>query len=79
MTALDGNGQIFPIALGVAESENTSTWTWFITLVKSALHIQDDGQGLVFLSDREKGIEAALDDFYQELPTLTAFFTSRRT
>ena len=62
MTALDGNGQIFPIALGVAESENTATWTWFISLLKTALHIQDDGQGLVFLSDREKGIEAALDD-----------------
>ena len=25
MTALDGNGQIFPVALGIAESENTAT------------------------------------------------------
>ena len=62
MTALDGNGQIFPVALGVAESENTATWTWFIALVKTALHIQDGGEGLVFLSDREKGIEKSLND-----------------
>ena len=62
MTALDGNGQIFPIALGVAESENTSTWTWFIALVKTALNRQDDGDGLVFLSDREKGFETSLRD-----------------
>ena len=62
MTALDGNGQIFPVALGIAESENASTWTWFIDLVKTALDIQDGGEGLVFLSDREKGIDSSLDE-----------------
>ena len=62
MTALDGNGQIFPVALGIAESENYSTWTWFIDLVKTALDIQDGGEGLVFLSDREKGIETSLNE-----------------
>ena len=62
MTALDGNGQLFPVALGVAESENTATWTWFNALVKTALHIQGGGEGLVFLSDREKGKEKSLND-----------------
>ena len=30
--------------------------------MKTALDIQNDGEGLVFLSDREKGIETALND-----------------
>ena len=59
MTILDGNGNVFPGALGIAESENTDTWTWFLTLVQSAFPI-DRGEGAVFLSDREKGIEAAV-------------------
>ena len=60
MTALDGNGQIFPVALGVAEGENSATWTWFLAHVKSALEIEDDRNGL-FLSDREKGIDISLN------------------
>ena len=47
MTALDGNGSIFPIALGIAESEKTETWFWFLCLAKTALHIELDGQGIV--------------------------------
>ena len=60
MTALDGNGSIFPVALGIAESEKTETWFWFLCLVKGALHIEGDGEGIVFLSDREKGIETSV-------------------
>ena len=64
MTVLDGNGQIFPVAVGIAESENTATWSWFLWLVQSALHINNGGEGLVCLSDREKGIENALGDVF---------------
>ena len=60
LTILDGNGGIFPVAVGIAEGENTETWFWFLCLVKTALHIDDEGDGLVFLSDREKGIDTAL-------------------
>ena len=60
MTILDGNGSIFPVAVGVAESENADTWLWFLGLVKTALQIVDDGEGVVFLSDREKGIDSSL-------------------
>ena len=64
MTVLDGNGQIFPVAVGIAESENTTTWSWFLGLVRSALHIFDGGEGLVCLSDREKGIENSLREVF---------------
>ena len=64
VTALDGNGQIFPVAVGIAESENTTTWSWFLWLVQSALHIFNGGDGIVFLSDREKGIENSLREVF---------------
>ena len=38
MTVLDGNGQIFPVALGIAESENPGTWSWFLWLVQWVHH-----------------------------------------
>ena len=63
MTVLDGNGNVFPAALGIAESENTSSWTWFLTLVKTPFRIED-GSGVVFLSDREKGIDAAVSGVF---------------
>ena len=64
MTVLDGNGQVYPAAIGLAESENTQTWFWFLSLVSVAFHIGDGGRGLVFLSDREKGIDAAVSSLF---------------
>ena len=61
MTILDGNGQVFPGALAVTESENVQTWRWFLELVKTAFAL-GDGYGVVFLSDREKGIDIALNE-----------------
>ena len=52
--------QCFPAALGIAESENEATWTWFVENVRNAFGIDDGGNGLVFISDREKGIDIAI-------------------
>ena len=60
MTELDGKGNVFPAALGIAESENVETWFWFLALVQTAFQI-GLGEGLVVLSDREKGLDAALN------------------
>ena len=62
LTVLDGDGRVFPGVLGVAESENGDTWSWFIQQVRVALNI-GDGHGVVVLSDREKGIDKAVSDF----------------
>ena len=64
MTVLDGNGSIFPAAVGIAESENTATWSWFLRLVQAALHVFNGGEGIVFMSDREKGIENSLREVF---------------
>ena len=29
LTVLDGNGNIFPASIAIAESENEETWSWF--------------------------------------------------
>ena len=62
MSVLDGNVQIFPLAVAVAEGENEDTWMWFLALVCSALNIDNDngGAGMVVLSDREKGLANAM-------------------
>ena len=66
MTLLDGNGSIFPAAVGIAESEKTETWSWFLHQVEAALHIPDGGDGVVFLSDREKGIETSIKEVFPQ-------------
>ena len=64
LTILDSNGQIIPGSLGIAESENVHTWKWFLSLVKTAFHVEDDGRGLVFLTDREKGLDEGLSELF---------------
>ena len=63
-TVLDGNGSIFPAAVGIAESEKGETWSWLLRLVQEALRIPNDGDGVVFLSDREKGIESSIKEVF---------------
>ena len=65
MTVLDGNGQVFPSSIAIVESENKTTWSWFLSLVKSSFHI-GNGENVVFLSDREKGIDHAVSEFFPE-------------
>ena len=79
MTVLDGNGSIFPAAVGIAESENSAIWSWFLRLVQAALHIFNGGEGIVLMSDREKGIENSLREVSPEPFTVSVCSTFRRT
>ena len=51
-TCLDGNGNVFPVAFGISETESEETWTWFFQLLEVALDEQDWDQ-VVFLSERK--------------------------
>ena len=62
VTVLDGNGSLFSAAIGIAESEKEDTWKWFLLLLRNALHIDNEGEGIVAMSDREKGIDNALKE-----------------
>ncbi|KAL1192056.1 hypothetical protein V5N11_029955 [Cardamine amara subsp. amara] len=52
-TTVDGNSNLYPIAFGIADSENDRSWEWFLTQLKNG--IKDD-EGLAFVSDRHQSI-----------------------
>ena len=60
-SAVDGNGQIFPIAFGIGDGENEAAYTWFFQCFKECFGEIDN---LVFVTDRHKGIENALKVVY---------------
>ncbi|CAN0915321.1 hypothetical protein LINGRAHAP2_LOCUS29068 [Linum grandiflorum] len=51
--AKDGNNQMFPIAWAVVESENISSWLWFVSLLQEELNLYD-GTGWSVISDQQK-------------------------
>ncbi|CAL1371209.1 unnamed protein product [Linum trigynum] len=57
----DGNNHMYPIAWAVVESENGSSWTWFIQTLKEQLHIVD-GNCWTIVSDQQKGLVDAIHE-----------------
>ena len=62
-TAMDGAGQIFPIALGFAPSETNVSWRFFVQRLADALNIRETP--LTIISDRCKGIDNGVSKFLQ--------------
>ena len=60
-TALDGAGQIFPIAIGFALSETNHSWRFFVRNLADALDIRETP--LTVISDRCKGIDNGVSEF----------------
>ncbi|XP_048605696.1 uncharacterized protein LOC125583151 [Brassica napus] len=60
-TAVDGNSNLYPIAFGVADSENEESWEWFFRQLSVVIH---DSKNLVFVSDRHASIAKAIRDVY---------------
>ncbi|XP_058104646.1 uncharacterized protein LOC131248392 [Magnolia sinica] len=52
-TTLDGDNHIFPDAFGIGESENSSSWNWFLTYLSNLL---GDLSGLIIISNRHKDL-----------------------
>ncbi|KAI5343776.1 hypothetical protein L3X38_011652 [Prunus dulcis] len=62
-TCKDGNNQIYPLAFGVGDSENDTSWNWFLTKLRGAIgHIDD----LVFISDRHESIWKAISTIFPD-------------
>ncbi|CAI0415121.1 unnamed protein product [Linum tenue] len=49
----DGNNHMFPIAWAIVESENKSSWIWFINALQNQLGTED-GSGFTIVSDQQK-------------------------
>ncbi|XP_019178873.1 PREDICTED: uncharacterized protein LOC109174035 [Ipomoea nil] len=59
----DGNNQMYPIAWAVVEIENSSSWTWFLKLLKSDLNIVDNTERTL-MSDQQKGLSNVIQEIF---------------
>jgi hypothetical protein len=63
-SCLEGNNQIYPLAMGVGHSENHSSWTWFMRQLRE--HCCQNMSDLAFISDRHPSIEHAVTTVFPE-------------
>ncbi|KAK8540802.1 hypothetical protein V6N13_089127 [Hibiscus sabdariffa] len=60
---IDADDSIYPIAFAVVESENQSSWNWFLEILGNDLEINNSNK-FTFMTDRQKGLmEAVLEQF----------------
>ncbi|KAG5547704.1 hypothetical protein RHGRI_013410 [Rhododendron griersonianum] len=57
-SAKDGDKGLFPLCIGVADSESNENWLWFMKKLRDIL--DGDTRSIVFVSDRNAGIKAAV-------------------
>ncbi|KAL5538211.1 hypothetical protein UlMin_045403 [Ulmus minor] len=62
-TAQDGNGQCYPLAWGIVDSENEDAWNWFLTQLKE---ITGDTDELVLISDRAPSIKKVISTVFEK-------------
>ncbi|XP_010507504.1 PREDICTED: uncharacterized protein LOC104784138 [Camelina sativa] len=60
-TAVDGNSNLYPIAFGIADSENDCSWKWFFMQLKMVIA---DEEGLSFVLDRHTSIAKSIGNIY---------------
>ncbi|KAL4376245.1 hypothetical protein GQ457_02G030690 [Hibiscus cannabinus] len=66
---IDANDCIYPIAYAAVESENMSSWHWFLDILKTDLDIESTFS-IAFMSDRQKvssllnGLQEAIEDLF---------------
>ncbi|KAL9686524.1 hypothetical protein QQ045_023984 [Rhodiola kirilowii] len=56
---LDANNHILPLSFALVESENTSSWKWFMSCIREGV---TQREGLCVVSDRHAGILAAMHE-----------------
>ncbi|KAH9721820.1 hypothetical protein KPL70_006524 [Citrus sinensis] len=56
-TCLDGNNQLYPLAIGIMDSENNDAWEWFMMKLHGVI---GDRPELVIISDRCTAIRKAV-------------------
>ncbi|GJT49366.1 mutator type transposase [Tanacetum coccineum] len=61
--SVDPNNGIYPLAYGLVETENTESWTWFLTQLGDDLDLYRNSN-FTFVSDRQKGIIPAIANLF---------------
>ncbi|CAH9100469.1 unnamed protein product [Cuscuta europaea] len=59
----DANNQMYPIAWAVVEIENSSSWTWFLELLKKDLEITT-AESWTLISDQQKGLSNVISHVF---------------
>jgi hypothetical protein len=61
---------MFPIATCVCRSENGDNWEWFLSCLRDIVYNSEDPfmppEGLVFVSDRDKGLQSAVKECFPD-------------
>ncbi|KAK8696438.1 hypothetical protein V6N13_001573 [Hibiscus sabdariffa] len=60
---VDANDCIYPITYAAVESENMSSWYWFVEILKTDLEI-DNSFNICFMSDKHKGLKEVIEDVF---------------
>ena len=61
--AQDGNGQCYPIAWGIVDSENEDVWTWFLSKLKEVI---GDSNESAFISDMALSIKKEISNVFDK-------------
>ncbi|GJY94217.1 mutator type transposase [Tanacetum coccineum] len=61
--SVDPNNGIYPLAYGLVETENTESWTWFLTKLGDDLDLYRNSN-FNFINDRQKGIILAIVNLF---------------
>ncbi|KAK8656526.1 hypothetical protein V6N13_098473 [Hibiscus sabdariffa] len=60
---IDADDSIYPISFAVIESENQSSWCWFLELLATDLEIENS-HSFTFMTDRQKGLMDAVPELF---------------
>ena len=64
-TGRDANNNMYPIAFGIVDKEDTDSWTWFLYQLKVALGGQSGKFGnYTIISDRQKVMKSTCASFH---------------
>ncbi|KAA8538874.1 hypothetical protein F0562_025566 [Nyssa sinensis] len=64
--SLDGNNGLFPIAVGVVESENRDSWGFFLQNLNTVIGAHSSEVSWTFMSDQQKGLDRVIVETFPE-------------
>ncbi|KAL4386600.1 hypothetical protein GQ457_09G006940 [Hibiscus cannabinus] len=60
---VDANDCVYPLAYAIVESENLSSWTWFLQILETDMELTNSNH-YTFMSDKQKGLVDAIIDVF---------------
>ncbi|XP_043805062.1 uncharacterized protein LOC122721398 [Manihot esculenta] len=64
--SLDGDKGVIPLAIAIMEIECGASWDFFFDCLKTCIGPEDDETPLTFMSDRQKGLIQAVNNWFPE-------------